>query len=1517
MKSLYTLLFVLLATFGKAQQLVNHHVDFASGNQNMWGPSWSAFSMNQEITLFEVDWDENFDTGNGGIATILGQQFGAAIDGNFTGLIGSKFSLLGFTTGEVNVEYPIDITLDMPTDLTYDQGDEVTIQTDYEVDSGHNLETMYPAAGEAKLDLYFSMGASLNFKICMFGCTSFPVIPAFDTGVQNINIFTVNQNEVTFFGFNDLDPLFSYSIFPFSTDQIPNDPLGEFGLSAELDVPYVETTHGLSGDDLRACGEDLYSNITLDIFALLGNIPGPVGAVLGNLSGSQEIGPAEIYWNLFSTSLAANNFNKQCFDFEPRVYGEFEFPLAVIYEEVTPAGAVVNSGESSIISVELGNDLRYKFPCYYEELDIIPTYSIIGDFTNHTYDSIAFQVDMSAFAFGLLIPEIEITPSITVPEICLNIPYPCPTWSKPWKWCSSRVCTPSFTIPAITFPEFSLDFGPLWEHTIPLGYVSYDWYKNTWELEGFSEYTFPAFRMIASPLSIAVNHLDVSCYNGVDGEISVTPNAISHALPYSYEWTDGSTTQNIANLEAGPYEVSAYDDNGCQLFTGATIIEPEQPVNMLISKSDKLCNGGLNNGSIDIFTQGGTPNYTYLWSNGSTAEDITGLATGNYSLTVTDSRGCTGFANVDIEEPNVLLQNGLVNNVKCFGGVDGSIDVSGFGGTLPYSYTWDSGDVSQDLVDKPAGDYTLTITDANNCTSTGVHPITQPISAIALGITGNDVLCKLDSTGSVNLTVNGGTPNYNYQWVKDGSIVLPYVTPILSNISAGTYSVIVTDENGCTEEIQQDILEPANSLSSTPILTEVLCKGFPTGQIDPVVDGGTIGYTYTWSNGASANTVSGLVGGNYDLQIEDAHNCVANFSYFIDEPEEILDGTLNSTDIKCFGDASGEISSEVSGGTGIYNYTWSNGSNENQITGLTAGNYTLLVTDENGCTYQDAANLVDLQPALALSSAQLEVDCKGNNSGAIDLTVAGGLAPYTFQWSTSGSVILADQSEDITAVVADNYTVLVTDSYGCEELLSQAVNEPTNELAVSSIIDDVDCYLSSDGGIDLSTTGGTAPYSFAWSSGETTEDINSISSNTYQVTITDSRGCILSDSYFVNQPEDAVVSTLDVNHVNCFGGADGFLQASTVGGTSPYTYAWSNGSTDQNVYALQAGTYSLTTTDAQGCIAFTGSQITEPVSALILTATTQNVSCFQGSDGSVEIDVFGGVQPYYFNWGDENELLFSNENDFFGNLTVGDYFVRVTDANGCIEESILTITEPDLLTGSIITTDAICYADANGTMDLTVVGGTQAYSYQWSNGETTEDLSYLIAGEYEVEVTDFNGCVFTDAATIYQPDSLGFKSSTVDVSCVDQSDGEIFISPFGGTIPYYYDWSNGIDEDSGNELESGYYIITVSDDHFCEVTDTIIIRANSSECLFIPNTITPNGDDYNDTWILDNIYLYPNANVKIFNKWGNLMHESNGEYVPWNGTHKGSPLPSAVYYYVITLGNETGNEYSGTLTIIY
>lgn len=1538
------LLFLVNTSVLNAQQTVQHHVDFESGMQNMWGPSFSAFSIDTVITFFDESWNIPFNSGNG-ITTILGQQFGAQTTGHFSGRIGSQFSLEGFTTGTVEVDYPIDITLDMPTDSTYDQGDEVVIETNYIVNDSNELITNYPTAGEASLDFFFEMGAELTVEVCVFGCATIPIIPSFNTGLVNINIFTANANGVWYLGPGDpVAPWeegikgFPYALAP-QTSPTTNPPNfipwqchvpffpadidgGSTGISGKITIPYVETEDNLSGNSITACGDSTYFNLNLEIFKLISNfVPDPViKNVLANLSGEYEIaaGPisASVNWNLFSASFDANITNKQCFDFSPKVYGRYEFPVAVEYAILDGStGAILNSGNSSIINIQIGNSIRYKFPCYFEDLDIVSTYSIDGTFTNHTFDSVSFDFLMSAFEFGLSLPEFTIIPSFTIDPICVNIPYPCPTWSDPFRWCSERVCTPEITFPAVVFPGLEWGFGPLWETSIPIGSFEYDWFKQTWSLEGFSDTTFVPFRMTANLLGISSTKTDIDCYGGNTGAIDVTTAAISPAFPYTYEWTNGETTEDLTNLVAGDYELSVIDNNGCQMFTGQTINQPVQPLQISFSKTDKNCNGGIDDGTIDLTVIGGTAPYNYSWNNGLTSSSINGLSAGIYTVTVTDANNCSEILSINIAEPSVLSQTAAITDVNCFGGNDGAINSFTFGGALPYMYSWSSGQNSENILGLTAGTYTLTITDGNGCINTTNYNVNEPVAPITLSTSETPVDCNGNSTGSINLTVNGGTPGYAFQWINSIGEILPQTSEDIIGMPTDNYTVVVTDANGCVESISQQISEP-DVVSEAAVITNVNCFGESTGGIVSNISGGTTPYSYNWSSGQTSTDLVNVPSGDYALTVTDANGCVYPFNFTITQPDAPLSINLIGTDILCHGESTGRIEATVSGGTEPYTFNWSSGQTTEDISNLVAGTHTLTVTDQLGCTETATQTLNQPVAPIALSTVVTDVDCHGNNTGAIDLTVTGGTTPYSYQWLNDQYLILTETSEDISNQYANGYSVIVTDANGCVDTIQSTINQPVAPLEMTSIIDDVNCHGVAEGSIDATITGGTLPYTYSWSNGATTEDISMVLAGDYTLTVTDANGCQITATWNIDQPVSPLAVVLTVDDVKCNGDDTGRIDSEVQGGTAPYIYNWSNGQDSTFIQNLSAGAYTLEVTDAQGCQFFTGANVGEP-NALVVTPTVTDPSCFGYSDGQIVIAINGGMQPYYFNWGNQNEILLNNPSETIDSIKVGNYFVRVRDRNGCINEQIVTVNEPDTISVEAIISDALCFEEASGSIDLSVIGGTQPYTYNWSNGANSEDINGLLADRYSVIVEDAQGCTYESTYTVDQPNQITVSSQIIETTCIDQTDAEILITPYGGTPSYTFDWNTQSSDQNVLGLAPGIYDVTVTDQNGCSENFGFEIIGNNDECVKVPTAFSPNDDNYNDTWVLENLDLYPKATVKIFNKWGDEIYSSEGEYQEWNGTHNGNKLPSEVYFYIIELNNEEENKYSGTVTIIY
>lgn len=1564
---LLTIVAIAIVAQSFGQKIVNHHAEFNSGQNNMWGPSFSPVTLDQTITLFNVPWNVSFNTGNSGIVSVAGLNFGGAFNGSFSGSIGSSIEIKGFTTGTVEVDYPVDIELTMNQDDQYDPGDVVTIDTDYEVEPGWELATSYPSAGEFFWDLNFQFAASASATLCAFGCVTIPVIPSFNTGLQSLNLVTISGNGASTGGTtgiwylgpaNNFGPnqppapvggIWPYAKPPATSAQLsagagitpsqyipwqvhigafPIELPSAFGLSGEVTIPYVITDDNLDADNsLSACGDSTYFNVNLEIFQLLGailaEVPEPItaaiGTALGYLSGSESFGIATVNWTFFSASFDLNLTNKQCFEFNPTIFGRFDFPIPVSYQ-VTHDGVTSALATGSIINFEVGDLISYKFPCYFDSLAITPTYSIDGQFRNHTYDSVSFDFLMSAFAFGIEVPAVTVVPGFTIPEVCVSLPYPCPTWSNPFRICWGTVCTPEIVVPPIGFPGFSFSFGPLFEESIPLGGFTYDWFDQTWALEGFQDTTFVPFFMRPYKMGIFNVASDVSCSGGSDGQIVVTVDQYSDAFPFSLAWTNGitssvsSATFTHSNLAGGAHVLTLVDNNGCQLVTGATLQEP-LPLSISFTSTDKNCFGPVNDGSISLTVTGGVAPYTYAWSNAATTSTISGLAAGTYSVTVTDANLCTAVASITISEPLLLDHIAITTDVLCNGDTTGAIDVNTFGGSLPYSYNWDSGETTESIADLGAGNYTLVITDANGCQSSGVYQIFEPALPLSTSLIGTDVSCFNGEDGAITSTVSGGTAPYSYQWMSDQT-VLPFTSPSISNLVAGTYTMNVTDANDCVISQTIVINQPAAPIAQNPVVVDVLCFGDITGSITTNITGGTPVYSYLWNTGATSSDLVGVAAGNYSVQVTDQNGCAETYSYVINQPAAALTVTLTSVDVKCFGESTGSINTIVEGGTAPYAYVWSNGATTSSVAGLAAGFYSVDITDANGCTTNASVTIAQPASPIALSTVAVDVDCFGNATGSVDLTVTGGTSPYSYQWTNITSFILTDTTQDISNQIAGDYSVLVTDANGCQETILTTINEPAAPLTAFGVVTNIDCFGLSEGQVDLTTSGGSGGYTFLWSDGSTNEDLLNVVAGQYAVTITDINGCQFTIGFEITQPSSPVSVVLAPQDAKCFGELSGSVQSFASGGTAPYTYTWSNGNTTNGIINVPANTYTLTVTDALGCTAFSGATVNEPAE-LIITPTITDASCYGYEDGEVVVTIQGGIQPYNFIWGNLSSIVLNNPSETLTGLGASDYLVRVRDANNCVAEMTVTVGEPPVYEATLNVVDASCYDGADGEITMDLIGGTSPYSTVWSNGATTEDISNLTAGVYSFVTTDAQGCEVRGEEEVTQPEEINITYQIIDVTCIDQSDASIDVSAYGGTPPYNYDWTNGQQGSLIQELAPGIYELTITDLNNCENTFEFSVNEAFNECLIIPNTFTPNGDNYNDTWVLGNLDLYGQSTVKIFNKWGNEIY-SNGDapYVPWDGTDNGRALPSGVYYYIIILNNEQNNQYTGTVTIV-
>ncbi|KUG09048.1 hypothetical protein ASU33_19685 [Solirubrum puertoriconensis] len=667
----------------------------------------------------------------------------------------------------------------------------------------------------------------------------------------------------------------------------------------------------------------------------------------------------------------------------------------------------------------------------------------------------------------------------------------------------------------------------------------------------------------------------------------------------------GAFSETIQGLTGGTtYYVRAYATNAQGTAYGSTLsFTTVAALGTTTSQVNVSCNGG-SNGSATVNVSGGVTPYAYSWSpSGGTAATATGLRAGSYTVTISDAGGASITRSFTILQPPSFMISTAQFNVSCPGGSNGAAAVSVSGGTAPYTYSWSpSGGTGHTASNRPAGTYTVTITDANGCTTTRSFTITQP-SALSASTVVTNVACFGGNNGAINLTPSGGTAPYTFNW--GGGVT----TEDRTGLSAGTYTVVITDANGCQFSHSATVGQPTSPISGTTVVRNVACFGGSNGSINLTPTGGTGPYTYNWGSVSTEDRTS-LVAGTYTVTITDANGCTGTVSATVTQPPAPVSGTTVVTNIACFGGSTGSINLTPTGGTPPYTFNWGSSVTTEDRTGLPAGNYLVVITDANSCTGTVTATVT--QPAAALTAtlfSQTHVSCNGGATGAATVSVTGGTAPYTYSWSPSGGT--AATASNLTA---GTYTVTVTDANGCTAQQSFLLTQPS-AVNTSTVVTNIACFGGNTGVINLSPFGGTPPYTFNWGGGVTTEDRTGLVAGTYTVTITDANNCTATRSYTVNQPSAPLTTTGSQTDVTTFGGADGTATVTAAGGEpyNGYYYSWArlsapaqslNQST-ATATGLSAGTYRATVFDGNSCTTTRDFTITQPT-ATTLTAVAPN-----------------------------------------------------------------------------------------------------------------------------------------------------------------------------------------------------------------------------------------------------------------------------------------------------------------------
>ena len=797
---------------------------------------------------------------------------------------------------------------------------------------------------------------------------------------------------------------------------------------------------------------------------------------------------------------------------------------------------------------------------------------------------------------------------------------------------------------------------------------------------------------------------NVGC-DGSDGSINASVSG--GTAEYTYSWTgpmgSGSTDPSISGLPAGTYHLTVTDANGCVFETNATLTRPT-PVEMSFIMTPNTCPGDAT-GSISANASGGAPPYDLSWSGpdgfNSTDAMISGLLAGTYTVTAIDALGCSSTISTVLQGPEAIISGTYLSfygayNLQCAGDSTGVIEIAPHGGTAPYEVsTQGPGGFSSDangLHGLIAGEYLLSITDANGCAMDTTITLTQPDLGIETTITvsvypsGTNVSCFDGSDGWIEAEVTGGVGPYTFTWRGPDS--LEFDTPDITGLPAGNYAyeLVVTDGNQCSFFTEVTLTQPDLPITSMVTTSffegghQVSCADASDGSITMTASGGSGGYDITWEGPdgytAQGNDLSSLGAGSYTATITDMNGCTAHVDVPMNAPHPftIALGAFSfpgGTHISCAGSDDGEITAMIDGGTIPYSLTWNGpdgfSSTNAMINGLKPGEYCLTATDTNGCGQQVCLTLNGPAP-LAASATPRTAAC-GQDIGEIALATTGGSLPYAFDWSNGAS------TQDLEGLAPGAYEVIVSDANGCTTSANAVVDGTPAVTAIGTVTNNL-CHGDAHGSIGVEVTGGTAPFLYLWDNGETSADLASLVAGAYGVMITDANGCSADLEFLVSENDAIVIDTLlSVYHggynVSTHGGDDGSIAATLSGGTAPYSYAWSTGSQDADLSGLPAGTYTLEVTDANGCTASMIVTLTEPDDLIMPTGFSPN------ADGANDRFVIQGLDAYPSNtfvvlnrWGNVVYDRLNYRNDWEGEnirnqpLPDGTYFVILKVNNG-------------------------------------------------------------------------------------------------------------------------------------------------------------------------------------------------------------------------------------------------------------
>jgi gliding motility-associated-like protein len=950
---------------------------------------------------------------------------------------------------------------------------------------------------------------------------------------------------------------------------------------------------------------------------------------------------------------------------------------------------------------------------------------------------------------------------------------------------------------------------------------------------------------------------------------------------------------------------------------------------------------------------------TYLWDFGdgvtSTLQNPSHSwatsGTKNVTLTISDPSGCTDIANVNIIVAPAINANFNVTDVNCYGGNDGAINTTPTNGSAPYSYNWDIPSTAQNPNGLSAGTYNLTITDNNGCTGNLSATVNEPTSALSITTAPTtDASCGTNN-GTITVNAIGGTTNYQYS-INGGAL---QNSNVFNGLASGNYTVLVQDANNCTASLNVTVNQ-VSMMSITNITTIDATCNTNNGTITVDIQNGTAPYTYTLNTGATNTnssttyTFNGLAQGSYSISVTDANSCsVSQLGITVNNASTLSIDNANctTTDVSCNGGNDGALTIAYLGGIPNYQYSIDGGityQNSNSFSNLTANTYTIQVLDGNSCVATSTLTINEPTP-LSIDNITIDnqVTCNGGNDAQITVSASGGNGNYTY--SIDGGTT-TQNSNVFNGLSAGNYTLTLLEGVNCSTTTNGSfiITEPQPIIINTVTPTDVTCNGANDGAINVvSVSGGTPAYQYSLDgvTYQTQTNFTNLGFGTYTVYVTDNNTCGPTTLANININESAPL-TVNIGNSDttvCLG-AQGNICANVSGGTQPYTYIWNGTSVPLSCVPIPSNTsgtsqITISIIDINNCV--TTSPVTKNITVLpalsvnVISNPSAGIVCPDEQVNLIAEGNGGNNGPYTYTWtNDVDGTVLTGANQSVSLTTLTNYTVTVSD--GCTSPSVTANLQVDVFP---IPNPTFTATPNNGCTPLISefthsIPLADIASQQWTfaNGETS-DLSITTQTFTDEGCTDVNytittndGCVFdttlTDFVCVNPFPVADFEYSP---DSIDIMDTEVTFTNLTTNSDSYL-WSFG----TGDSTTTVNPVYTYPEQGFRDYT-VWLFASNSFGCVdsisknihiielpwyYIPNTFTPEGNNMNELFkpVFFPGFVPYNYTFTIFNRWGEIIYQTNDIYSAWDGVYNGVKVSTGTYAWQIRFTeHETDKRY--------